>query len=508
MNTQTARVARNATASYLRFFVSMAVMFVLTPCIIRHVGRQDFGLWSLTFSVLGFFGLLDMGFGTGVVRYVAECKGAQDTDRRNRMVSTLAVVYLLLTLVAAGGLGLLSLVYTRLFSIPLEQQSKALALLWILAARSVLFALPLSLFQGILFGEQRIALLNTVQIVTTLLYGVMAWVALAHGAGVVTLSWLNLTAMLVEYGLYVCFALRCVPELRISLKLADRGLLRSVASFSMAQFVVSMAALVRLRTDPLIVQWFMPLSQVAVYAIALRIAESALLLIKQGINVLAPLMAQLHGAGETGKIRTALLGAGKFAFFASVVLTVPVCIFAREIVVMWVGPGFAGATPTLIVLMLSMCLITPQLVASNVLAMTGHHRLTARAEVVGMLLNLVVSVALARPLGLVGVAIGTLTSTILVDLLFIVAAACRTNNVTYGTFARRVLLAGIVPGIIQGTTTLFIKAALPPANVAALVLEALPGAIVALLLFWLMFIDPTEKERLLGRAMRSRRSAA
>jgi O-antigen/teichoic acid export membrane protein len=423
------------------------------------------------------------------------------------MVSTLALVYLLLTLIAACGLGLLSVVYNRVFHIPAGQHGKALALLWILAARSVLFALPLSLFQGILFGEQRIALLNSVQILTTVLYGVMAWVGLAHGAGVVTLAWLNLTAMLAEYTLYLGFAFRCVSGLRISFRLADRKLLRSVASFSMAQFIVSMAALVRLRTDPLIVQWFLPLSQVAVYAVALRIAESALLLTKQGINVLAPLMAQLHGAGETDKIRTALLGAGKMAFFGSVILTAPICLFAREIVVFWVGPAFAPAAPTLIVLMISMCLIAPQLVASNVLAMTGHHRVTARAEVVGMLLNLAVSVALARPLGLVGVAIGTLTSTILIDLLYIVAAACRVNQITYGTFVRRVMLAGLVPGAAQVATTLALKTVLPPANLAALLLESVPGAVAAFALFWLAFVEPAEKTRLNGIGQRTRRVA-
>jgi O-antigen/teichoic acid export membrane protein len=508
MPTQSTRVARNAAASYLRFFVSMTVMFLLTPVIIRHVGKQDFALWSLTFSVLGFFGLLDMGFSAGVVRYVAECRGADDPERRNRMVSTLAVVYVLLTLVAACGLGVLSAVYTHLFKIPLEQQSKALALLWILAARSVLFALPLSLFQGILFGEQRIALLNSVQMATTLLYGVVAWIGLAQGAGLMTLAWLNLIAMLLEYGLYVCFAYRCVPDLRIAPRLADRKMLRSVASFSLAQFVVSMAALVRLRTDPLIVQWFLPLSQVAVYAIALRIAESALLLTKQGINVLSPLVAQLHGAGDTEKIRTTLLGAGKLTFCASVLLTVPICVFAHDIVVMWVGPAFAEAAPTLVVLMISMCLITPQLVASNVLAMTGHHRLTARAEIVGMLLNLIVSIALARRFGLVGVALGTLTSTVLVDLFYIVSAACRLNAIPFATFARRVLLAGVVLAVVQTAVTLALKGLHPHPGVLALTVESLCGALPTIALFWFAFLEPAEKERILGRYYRARRKAA
>src|SRR5205807_2011944 len=97
-----------------------------------------------------FFELLDLGFGTGTVKYVAECKGGNDADRRNRMLSTISIVYLLLTLIAAAGIGLLALFFNQLFAIPAAQQDKAILLLWILGARVVIFSLPLGLFRGIL----------------------------------------------------------------------------------------------------------------------------------------------------------------------------------------------------------------------------------------------------------------------------------------------------------------------------------------------------------------------
>ena len=72
MLTRTAQVAMNTLTNYARFAILLIVSFVLVPCMIRNLGRDDFGLWSLTFSLLGFFGLLDFGIGTTVVKYVAE----------------------------------------------------------------------------------------------------------------------------------------------------------------------------------------------------------------------------------------------------------------------------------------------------------------------------------------------------------------------------------------------------------------------------------------------------
>ena len=62
----------------------------------------------------------------------------------------------------------LGLFYGQLFSIPAGSGSKALFLLAILGGRSCLVSLPLALFRGALFGDQRIVLINIVQILTHL----------------------------------------------------------------------------------------------------------------------------------------------------------------------------------------------------------------------------------------------------------------------------------------------------------------------------------------------------
>lgn len=215
MLTRTARVALNTFTNYVRFGIALAVFFLLTPYVIRKVGESDFGLWSFSWAVLNCFILLDLGYGTGVVKYVAEYKGSNDPERRNRMLSTLAVVYAFLALLAAVLIYAFSLVFLRLFSIPSEQHSKAIALLWILGARLAILGLPLGIFRGILFGDQRILLVNAVQIAATLIYGLGSWLVLAFGYGLVALAWVNLAAMVAEHLAYLALSYLCLERLRI-----------------------------------------------------------------------------------------------------------------------------------------------------------------------------------------------------------------------------------------------------------------------------------------------------
>jgi O-antigen/teichoic acid export membrane protein len=127
------RVATDTLTSYLRYGVVIVVQLALVPYMIGHLGDAGFGLWTLTFSVLGFLSLVDFGFTTTVIRFTAEARGAahargglEAVDRRNRMLSTMMAVYLGLALLAAAIVAGMTPVYADLFGIPETQRDAAL----------------------------------------------------------------------------------------------------------------------------------------------------------------------------------------------------------------------------------------------------------------------------------------------------------------------------------------------------------------------------------------------
>ncbi len=499
----TRRIAVNALSNYLSFAVSFLVMMLLTPIIIRGIGEADYGLWTLTFSVLGFFALVDFGFATSVVKFVAECRGQDDSERRNRILSTLLIVYIALALLAILGVTILGIAYNHIFSIPETQHGKALVLLGILAARSLVIALPLGLFRGLLYGEQKIWQINAVQSGSSVLAALLSWWAMSTGMGVIILAWINLLGILLEHVIYIGLCYRSVPSLRISIRMAEWSMFRELTSFSSAQFIVNVANLVLLRTDPILVKFFLPLPSVAVYGIALKIAESAHLLTKQFINVLSPVIAEMKGRGDEQGIRFILVHCAKYAFAPAVMLAIGAYCFATDAIILWVGEEFRDAGPVLIVLMTAMGLAIPQIAASTVLAMTGHHAFAARAAVIGTVTNITVSVILAPWFGLLGIAGGTLITAICIDIGVVVSHSCKIHDVGYLEYARCVFMPMILPAAIQFLVSIGIKFWLPPNGLIVLVGEAIPGAIVFLLLFWITGLGKQEKALLKARFSKS-----
>lgn len=243
----------NAFTNYIRFFFSMVISFWLIPFIINNLGQDLYGLWSLSFSIIGFFSLLDFGFGLGVVKWTGESRANKNVEYRNSMLSTVLFVYILL---AIGGMLILvafSSFYGNLFSIPKPLRSIAVTLLLILGVRSLLIQIPMSLFKGVLFGEQRIYLINIIQILSTIIYAISAFLALTNDLGVIGLASVNCITFFVENLFYMACAYKKSTKLSLSFKKVKKSYLKEAFSFSLYSFITSVSTLVLFQTDTLIV---------------------------------------------------------------------------------------------------------------------------------------------------------------------------------------------------------------------------------------------------------------
>ena len=492
-------LAWNAGSSYARFVVCAVVSFALTPVVLESVGRDDFALWALSFAMLGFVGLLDFGLTTTVIKYVGESCGTGELERRNSILSVIFLVYLALAVVGALAIAGLSLVFNDFFQIPAAQHEKATALLWILGLRTVVLNLPLGLFRAILFGSQRIGLVNVVQACGMVAYGVAAAVALSKGMGLVGLAWVNLGAMLLENVAYLILCFRHVPELRFTLAGADRATFRQVALFGGSQLIVNVSMVVLLRVDPLLIKMFLPLSAVAVYAVALKIAESAHLLTKQCINVMAPYIAALAAKDEREAIRDLFLRGSKWALAPAVLLATILSALSDEVLDAWVGPDFVAGAPILVVLLIAVTFGVVQTMASTVLTMTGRYQQTARAAIVRSGVNVVASLLLIGPLGLLGVALGTLIATVVTDFVLLLRPLCREHGIRFRSYIGDVLLPVLWPAALALVTTELLALVHRPTSLLELIEVATPGAVVYLAGFFALGLSRCERDELVAR---------
>ncbi|NLF29887.1 MAG: hypothetical protein GX591_03255, partial [Planctomycetes bacterium] len=103
----------NALSSWAGFAVLVVTGFLLTPFVIKHLGKNGYGVWSVVGSIIGYYGLLDLGVASAVRRYVARYAARDDHDALNETIATAMMLFM--------GAGVLILMVSVFASRPLAE---------------------------------------------------------------------------------------------------------------------------------------------------------------------------------------------------------------------------------------------------------------------------------------------------------------------------------------------------------------------------------------------------
>src|SRR5690242_20885437 len=101
-------LAANALWSLAAQGIPAVVGVVTVPFIVRGLGVDRFGVLTLAWMVIGYFGLFDLGLGRAVTKFVAELLASGKRTDVDRMVWT--AWYMMLALGLAGAVVLTMLV--------------------------------------------------------------------------------------------------------------------------------------------------------------------------------------------------------------------------------------------------------------------------------------------------------------------------------------------------------------------------------------------------------------
>jgi O-antigen/teichoic acid export membrane protein len=74
------RLKRNVAFAWGGLLINGLSGFILPRIISDHLGQNTLGLWDFAWSILSYFGLLQLGIGASAERYVARHRARGDTE--------------------------------------------------------------------------------------------------------------------------------------------------------------------------------------------------------------------------------------------------------------------------------------------------------------------------------------------------------------------------------------------------------------------------------------------
>jgi O-antigen/teichoic acid export membrane protein len=487
------RLVSGSALRVCTLFVSIGVTFFLTPFVIHSLGDRMYGFWVLVGTFIGYYGLLDFGLSNAIGRHISRTIGSKNQEECNRVFNTGLALYLCIGFLAL----LVTIVIVGIAYLFIKNPDDLLTFRTVILILGVHTAIeiPIRVFQGLLNANLRFNILSYITLINLFIRTTLIVFALTQGYRLIGMALAIFLASIIPNILYVHFAIKSSPYIRLKAKSISKKTSKTLFSYSFFVFVLQIAGRLRFQTDAFVITAFVGLSSVAHYNIASVLIRYFDVLMGRIMGVLTPYFSQLDGANDYEELKKKFFIATKLSVCISTFVGFGFVFWGKPFIQRWVGAEYLDAFPVLAILVSGVIFSFWQTPSITVLYGTSKHQVLAIVAVIEGLANLLISLLLVKTYGLIGVAAGTSIPLIINKGIFQPIYICRVLSISYLKYTRelikyitRSLVALIIPSLIS---IQFISA-----DYRSLVCFSIVSAFCYLSGIWLLILTDEEKNEI------------
>lgn len=455
-------LAVSALSNWSSIAVNLAITFLLTPFIISKIGNAGYGIWVLVLSIVGYYGLLDLGLHSATIRYVARYVGLGDREALGRTVSTAILCF------AAIGTLVLFLSFfiadplTVFFRIPAEDAVSFKYMIWLIGAAAGL-GFPRRVFDAVLMAHENFVLLNALEIAFSILRALAFTALLSTGYGLIGIGLAELGIEIVNFSGKLTLIYRARREIGFSVRRVNRKTAMALFSFGALTFITLIGDTLRFNIDSAVIGRCLNMEAVGIYGIAFALIRVLIRASNASTIVTFPRLSRLAGSSPD-LFRERYLAYSRFcgAFIAG--LTMGLVLLSPGFILLWVGEAYREAAAVVTVLGGALALDYMTTVSINALKALNRLRFYALQTVIEGIVKVALAVVFVRYWGIVGVAAATAAPMAVTKLLVQPLYTARVVGTAWWPFFRETLLkpmlAASITGVVFRTSGIFSEASI------------------------------------------------
>lgn len=450
----TSRVVRGSLWSLGGQGVLLLVSLVTTPFIIRLLGTERYGVLALINILIGYLAFSEFGMGVASTRFGSEAHARSDTE------GEAAVIWTSLWIAAIPAL-LVSLTFA-LAARPLVEHALRLPVhlheAAIIALRLAAVGFLARTLAGVVNTPQVVRL--RMDLVTKINTGgyigqtILILVVLLLGGGLIgavaIVAGVNVLIAIV----FALVSLRLLP--RLVRPQISSVLLKPLLRFGSALVVTSLAGIVLVNAEKVLLARYASVTALAHYSVAFALAMMLSQVPSAMNQSLLPALSHL----QTGLERESLHKLCRRAIHGTLFWVIPaallMCVAAKPFFTLWAGPEF-GRESTLPFYILVAGLVFNLLawVPYNLLIAMGRTGLIARFHLAEIIPYLILATLLSRSFGAVGAAL-TWTLRVIISSPLVFLFARRVSGVSLSPLPNNPLAFGVSLAVLMLPTLLAI----------------------------------------------------
>lgn len=395
------QIRYGAVLSYLGIVVYILVGLLYTPWMIRCIGKDDYGLYTLAYSIVALF-VFDFGISAAIQRFVAKYLAEGNKEKVNHCVSLVYKLYLYIDvailLILAVVYFLIPYIYRELTAIQISR----LEVVFVMAGLFSVISFPFIPLNGILSAHEKFVQLKTCDLLSKVLTVCINVVCLLCGGGLYDLVLTNVLVGLSVIALKYIIVRR-QTDVKVEIEYHDKAEMRSLLSFSGWTTVVALCQRCIFNISPSILGMFAGAAVIAVLGISISLEAYTYTFACALNGLFLPKISRI--LNNNGDVLPLMVRVGRIQILTLGLILIGFFIVGQDFIIAWLGSGYEEAFVCTLLFIMPAVMLLPADIADQTLIASGNVKYRAFVYIIMMVVNIPLSVVMTKYWGLNGLAI-------------------------------------------------------------------------------------------------------
>lgn len=400
------QIKAGAILNYVIIGLNTVVGLAYTPYMLRCLGQNEYGLYSLVASVIAYLTILDFGFGNAIIRYTAKFRAEGKKQEQWEMFGMFLIVYSIIGLIAfCGGLALyfnVDALFDRTMTVSDLSQARTMMLL---LTFNLAFTFPLSIFGSIISAYENFIFQRVVNILRIILSTGVLILVLAVGYKAVALVIVQTVFNLFTLVINLVY---CKKKLKIRIIFGKFNLsfIKEISVYSFWIFLNAIMDKIYWGTGQFVLGAVSGTIAVAVFSIAILLEQMYMQFSASIASVLLPkVTAMVAKENNIGQISGLFIKTGRLQCLVMTFILSGFIIFGKGFINIWAGEGYSVSYTIALIFFLALFVPLIQNTGITILQARNQMKFRSLLYLSISIVSLVFQIILAKSMGAIGCAL-------------------------------------------------------------------------------------------------------
>lgn len=406
MKKQVNQLKAGVMLSYINLALSSLIPFFYTPVMLSILGKAEYGLYSLSSSVISYLSLLTFGFGSAIVRYITIYRASGEKEEEERAFGFFLALYCTVSVIVMICGVIISNNVDQIFHRGLtgSEIDRMHILILIMAFNSAL-SFPISVFSSVIMAHEKYIFRRLVDMLATVIAPLANLLVLYLGYASIGMA---LSSTFIQFIMLPINIVYCIRTLGIRPKICilHKDIIKEMLGFSAFIFIGTIVDMLFWSTDKVILGMLASSTAVAVYNIGGTFNGIVTSLSSSLSSVLTPHITTMitKDAGKD-ELTELFIRVGRIQYLIVALAICGFSIFGKDFLRLWAGEDFVNAYWIVVLTLFPLCVPLIQNTGLSIIVAQNKHRFRSIIYLIIAVANVISTYFVVPYLGEIGAAL-------------------------------------------------------------------------------------------------------